>query len=358
MSYVMVDTNSLMGDYLLTEANMQAFLRGCQRCHIIVCFPEVVIDELVGNYQKQTSRLTNEHMSITRKLQRLGIRAQTEDFNVEKETAGYRKHIQQMMQHHDVTLIPYPEMSPRDLVAASYSGRKPFKESGEGFKDFLIFELLKSVAARQTGEGWFVTANHKDFCGPDGQLHPDLRSALPSSAKLTVFTTIHEFNSAVLSRNLEVLDEIAARIRSGKFEGFDLGDSLTNLFIAELCRKYHPLEDTGTPLDEPTVVSVGAPKTEDLTVTRLEDDQLLLELTGTIELELSGFIPKSDLYGMSDEESESIYVTDGDWNDWVSLVGATKEFRFSVTVIFEESKKQLDFVSIELEPIEFEANLA
>jgi hypothetical protein len=45
MPFVMVDTNVLMRDYLLTEANLQTFLR-CKRCHITVCVPEVVFDEL------------------------------------------------------------------------------------------------------------------------------------------------------------------------------------------------------------------------------------------------------------------------------------------------------------------------
>ncbi len=138
MSYVVVDTNCLMRDYLFIEANMQTFLRGCQRCHITVCFPDVVIDELVGNYEKHITRLTNEHHSVTRKLQRIGIVAETRDFDVKEETESYRTHIHQMMEHHRVTLTLYPEVSLKALVGASYSGRKPFKESGEGFKDFLV----------------------------------------------------------------------------------------------------------------------------------------------------------------------------------------------------------------------------
>src|SRR5258706_9109846 len=85
------------------------------------------------------------------------------------------------------------------LSSGSYRSRvrQVGSQSGEGFKDYLVFESLKSVAAQQTGEGWFVTANYKDFCGAeqqtgegwfvtanykdfcgaDGQSHPDLQSA-------------------------------------------------------------------------------------------------------------------------------------------------------------------------------------
>jgi hypothetical protein len=352
MAFVMVDTNALMRDYLLIEANIQTFLRGCHRCHITVYFPDVVIDELVGNYEKDIARLRSEHGSVTRKLRRLGIQAKTVDFNVKQETESYRTHVHQMITYHGVTLIPYPEVSPKALVRSSYSGRKPFQESGEGFKDFLVFESLKAVAAQQTGEGWFVTANSKDFCGADGQLHSDLESALPKAVKVTVLNTIHDFNATVLSRHLEVLEDIASSIRSGGFDGFDLDSVLTNLFIAELCNKYHPIENTGTPLDEPTTVAVGAPETDELTVSRLGEDQLLLELTGRIELEISGFIPKSELYTLSGTDAESIYVDDPDWNERVASVGTTKDFQFSMTVIFDETKKQPECVSIELEPLE------
>jgi hypothetical protein len=161
MPYVMVDTNCLMHDYLLIEANVQTFLRGCHRCHITVFFPAVIIDELVGNYKKDLTRLTNEHRSVSRKLQRIGIRTETRDFDVKKETESYRTHVHQMMEHHGVTLSPYPKVSPEALVEASYSGRKPFKESGEGFKDFLIFEslMIELYAADQMPKDEYVTAN-------------------------------------------------------------------------------------------------------------------------------------------------------------------------------------------------------
>jgi hypothetical protein len=40
--------------------------------------------------------------------------------------------------------------------------------------------------------------------------------------KVTVLDSIHDFNAAVLSHQLEVLEDIAAHIRSGNFDGFDL----------------------------------------------------------------------------------------------------------------------------------------
>ena len=196
------------------------------------------------------------------------------------------------MEWADVKALAYPNVGPKELVTAAYAGKKPFKEDGEGFKDYLIFQSLRQLAEAQEGPGYFVTANRKDFCAIDGALHPDLKTALPENCVLTVFDNLHDFNAKILVPELEALDGIAARIRAGDFEGFDLTDGLTNLFIAELCNKYNPLDETGTPLDEPSVESVGEAHVAELDVSRLDEDQLLIELSGRIELECVGFYPE------------------------------------------------------------------
>jgi len=347
MHYVIVDTNALMRDYLFEEANMQTFLQGCKRCHITVGVPEVVLDELCANYEKDISRLASEFVSSSRKLVKLGIKTKADKVNVKEAAEQYRNHVSQMIAYHEVKLLPYPEVSPKALVDASYSHKKPFKESGEGFKDFLIFETLKTFSTQQSSEGAFVTANRKDFCGPDGQLHPDLQSSL--STEVTVFETVHDFNINVLSRQLEVLDDIAARIQRGTFSGFDLDETLTDCFITELVEKYYSIQDTGSLVEDATVVSFGKPTTNELTVSRLDHNQLLLELEGEIELELSGFIPKIEIYSMSEEDLDSIHIDDPEWNEYVASASTTQNFAFSMTVIFDEAECQIESVSIELE---------
>jgi hypothetical protein len=350
MPYVVVDTNALMRDYLLIEANMQTFLQGCQRCHIAVCVPQIVIDELCANYEKEINRQKSTLHTAARKLLAMGVKVEATDFDVKEEAQRYRRHVHQMFEYHDAKVVPYPDISPKSLVDASYSGKKPFKESGEGFKDFIIFETIRAIATQQDDGGAFVTANKKDFCGSDGKLYPDLQSMLQQ--QLTVYDNIHDFNIAMLTPQLEVLDDIAERIRKSEFDGFDLNETLTACFIAELCDKYRRVEAPNSLVEDTTVVSVYTPATQDLTVNRLGENELLLGLTGTVELELSGFVPKVELYGMSEEgmANENISIDDFDWNDYVASASTTVEFDFSMTVIFDESKKQIESVSIDLEP--------
>jgi predicted nucleic acid-binding protein len=84
MPYVVVDTNALMRDYLLIEANMQTFLQGCQRCHIAVCLPEIVVDELCANYEKEINRQKSTLHTAARKLLAMGVKVETTDFDVKE----------------------------------------------------------------------------------------------------------------------------------------------------------------------------------------------------------------------------------------------------------------------------------
>ena len=351
MSYVLIDTNSLMENYLLTGAAFETLFRGCQRCSIQVCFPEVVVDELIGNFRKDITRFTNRYRDAGKKLGSFGITAEISDFDVAKLVDEYETHVRATMRRYDVRQIPYPDFSPKDLVQASYAGRKPFKDTGEGFKDFLIFHSLKLCAADDSGEGWFVTANRKDFCGSDGGLHAHLHSDLPDSANVTVIDKIADFNSKVLSLRLEALDDIAERIRRGDFEGFDLDEKLTDLFIKELCEGYSSIEDTGTPVEDASTVGVGKSTVDTLHVSRLSEEDLFFDIKGTVELEVSGFIPKSWYYAATDEDMSGIYIDDADWNDYVMSAGTTTDFQFSMSVIFDETKELVESVSIEVEPV-------
>jgi len=338
-----------MRDYSLIQPNMQTFLQGCQRCHISVCVPEIVIDELCANYEKEITRQRSTLNPTARKLCSLGIVTDETDFDVHAENQSYRKHVNQVFEYYDVQIAPYPSLSMKALVDASYSRKKPFKETGEGFKDFIIFEILKAIAGRHDGDGAFVTSNTKDFCGPNGDLHPDLRSA--RRGPITIYNTIHDFNVAILTPQLEVLDDIAERIRRAEFDGFDLDATLTACFITELCDKYRRVEVPNSLVEDATVASVYTPTTQELTVNRLDKDELLFSLDGNIELELSGFVPKIELYAMSEQDmdEENITVNDFEWNDYTASVSTTVEFNFSMTVIFDGSKKEIGSASIELE---------
>ena len=75
-----------------------------------------------------------------------------------------------------IKIIPYPLISHEKVVERDLDARRPFKESGRGYRDTLIWESVLNVvdkSSKEIPDVVFVSNNIKDFC-EENILHPDL----------------------------------------------------------------------------------------------------------------------------------------------------------------------------------------
>lgn len=100
----------------------------------------------------------------------------------------------------------------KEIIVASYAGKKPFKTSGDGYKDYLIFSSILNNNESES-EIHFATANHKDFCDNSGALHPELQSMIPSHQVVHIHESVQALNSAILIPKLKTLKKIANSIK-------------------------------------------------------------------------------------------------------------------------------------------------
>lgn len=105
-------------------------------------------------------------------------------------------------------------------------------------------------------------------------------------------------------------------------------------------------------MSEPTGDSIQGHEVSDLTVKQLADGVLLFDLEGLVDLEVSGFIDKSEFYHIHEGEIEDIYVSNPDWNDYVMAVSTTREFGFAMSVVFDQAEKVVTSVSVEVAALE------
>ena len=71
-----------------------------------------------------------------------------------------------------------------------------------------------------------------------------------------------------------------------------------------------------------------------------------------MDLEVDGFIAHSDWYALTDDEAESIYVADPDWNEWVKRVSSTVGIGYSMSIVFDEAKKEVQNVDLNVSSTE------
>jgi hypothetical protein len=164
MWYVVLDANAVILDLRPSEDGWRCLLRAAGQGQVIIGVPEVVVDELLAH---RTNRFQPD---VADAIAALGAwRDGRAAPLVDKLLAGGA----------GFELLPYPDVSHRQVVARALARRRPFDEDGhDGYRDALIWETVLALArtlphSRIT----LVSRNRKDFADDHGDaLHPHLRA--------------------------------------------------------------------------------------------------------------------------------------------------------------------------------------
>jgi rRNA-processing protein FCF1 len=341
MTTVYLDTSVAINESFLRSSYSIAFLKACAILQYTVVIPEIVVDELTGNFPKKLKEKSDAFQKAKKELGKL-IDLDAPTVSLPDAIKSYEDWLEELIDEHGVVVATYPDIPAKELVAQSYEAKKPFKESGEGHKDYVVWKtILGHIASQQTTPPHiFLTNNTKDFCELDEDdntaLHPDLAGQIDDpTQKPRVYTSIKGAFDNVLSPNLEgiTLDDVP-----------DLGtqdiDSVVGEFlVADLpSRSLYGLE--GVPFsNEITISSVGAHSIDSVTAKKA-DDEVIISIFGNVELEVDGFMEKF-VYYHSEHENLNMWVVDGDWNDHVMLVSSTVDTAFDLTMFYSTQSNEI-----------------
>ena len=356
MPIVVIDTNILMADFTLQGAGIRSLFEGASRCNLRVVVPELVIDELIGNYSQRLNKVFGTLSKVRSDLSRLLVTMDDPGFDAAALRNNYQAGVRAVFEVHGIEIAPYPDVALKEIVNMAYRDTKPFKSTGDGYKDYLIFKILLSLIEEAREDIWFLTNNSKDFCADHNSLHPELQAQLPGGLNISIFSSAKEFVDQKVIPQLERLDEIASEILNDEFENFNLSAVADEHMIPQLINATlppHSFDDVQLKFnDAPTISSAGEYTFNKISVNRLGDELLLVEAIGEIELELSGFIEKVEWYGMPDKESDHYSVWDSDWNEWVMWVMSTVRCSFEMSVIYNDANPEVVAVAVDLSVLE------
>lgn len=348
MTTVYFDTSVAMNEAFLRSSYSEAFLKACAILQYTVVIPQIVIDELVGNFPKKLKEKSSAFQKAKKELSKL-IDLDVPAISLSDAVKSYEDWLEELIDEHGIVVAPYPDISAKELVEQSYKVKKPFKESGEGHKDYVVWKTVLGHIASQTPTppNIFLTNNTKDFCHFDNLdkpiLHADLAEQIDELVhRPTVYTSIREAFDNELSPNLEgtTLNDIP-----------DLGtndiDSLAGELILEdlPSRSMYALE--GVPFSNEITISMIGPHSIDSVNLKKVDDEVVIKVSGSVELEVDGFMDKSAYYS-AEHEDQKMYVVDGDWNDHVMQVSSTVTTGFDLTIFYSTQDSEVTGYEISL----------
>lgn len=328
-----IDTNIIMAESFFRSPWVKSILKACDILQISIVVPEVVLDEAKGNFPKSLSDRIKAFQKAEKSLSKL-VDFDTQTFNIPAATKTYQDGIDDLLDEHGVIVSPYPNIDLKTLINKSYEYPKPFKESGEGHKDYLVWETIRShiLEAATAAPNIIVTQNFKDFSMDEGNgknaLHPQLAAQIePNSLCPKIQLSMKAVLDAEIVPLLEGLEiEDIPSLRQPDIQ--HIADSLLLDDLPQ--RTAFGIE--GVPFSKDiSISSVGEAKIESVKLAKV-DDQIVINIAGTVEIEVDGFMDKFEVYGA--EEMSGVSVWDHNWNDHVAAVSSSVETPFEISVFY------------------------
>ena len=183
---VVLDTNIIFSDFHLNGAKIKDLCESAKSIGATIYIPAVVIDESINKYCEKIQDCKTKIDKVFSDFERLTDKkvnlSQKSIDVITKEKEEYAKFFNAQIRRLNINIIPYPSTSHKDLVSRDLARKRPFQESGKGYRDALIWESLLTICTKPNDlfdmpQVVFINKNHKDFC-LEGDLHPDLREDL------------------------------------------------------------------------------------------------------------------------------------------------------------------------------------
>jgi len=334
MTRIYLDTNVFFKHGFFRSKGAKAIFTACRLAGFQVIIPETVIDEVLGNYQKQ---LLKAHDALEAAGSTLGKLAECDAvaFDVEDTISTFKDEFAAMIIEKGVQVLPYPPFSAQDLVKVTYNGKRPFDEKGNGHKDFLIWEAIKEDMLKSP-KGTpliFVTENTNDFGVKKGQsdsqgrfaLHPDLISQIDEiKDDLICYTHLTKVMEQLVLPALDGLTIENVDHFSDHVEDFVEDMVSENLSF----RTMFGLEGLAFSNDV-TITGYGEISDLNIDIYKFEDEHMV-RITGASECMFQGYMEKWEYYSEYGESSLSA----SQWNDHVLEVEDEANVEFEILAIY------------------------
>ena len=347
MNHIIIDTNVIHFDFKLSKARIVSL---CNTATILghkIYIPEIVIDEVVKQYNEIVKEHINSFNKALKKLSELSSYPiiQT-SIDGQKIVSNYRNELGNRIKQLGIGIIPYPNTAHKVMVARELERKKPFKDSTKGYRDALIWDSVKEHTQKNAPRCGiiFLTENSKDFAAKDKKnLHADLIAdctfqGIPSTS-IKLITDVQNFiDKEIIGRSTE-LKEILNQLQNdgglGSINFLQLiqdsisKDMLNNLVSGNDFDGY-PGYAPGI-YENPEITSIEKVSCSFNTIREISSDTILIQAEVSVQVDLDCFIYRADLPLI--DNSKIPTIIDYEWNDHYLLANDSAIFKFQFNIL-------------------------
>lgn len=359
MAAFIVDTNIVVADWTLHGA-LFTLLRGAvQKMAAKLLVPQVVMDEIRGKAEGEITQRVREISRAQKAINRL-VPYPIDAGDTAALVEGYMGLLHGSLDELGARTLPYPTISHDKIVGRIIRAARPFNEGERGYRDFLIWmTILDYVRTHQDETIVFVSENVRDFA-LDNRWHPDLLADLERmhivEDRVKLVTSREALKALVLLQG----DHDGTPLSVGDLAGIDTVSLVNSIEQAYPdWRSETALDEYQYDLDLPDAFeSPVLDAIDDIDEaalvwgTRTDDGVRVLEIAFRGECQISGFMDKSEYWGVYYTDRD-VEVMDSDWNDYSVWVVTHRTCRIRLWITLEPDDS---IRTVEVQEIELEAN--
>jgi hypothetical protein len=247
LMHIVVDTEVIYSDFWLKKANFATLLSNLHRVGWALHLPTVVLEEIENKFRHELAKATNAAAKELRHSATLlddrDLKSPLHDLDVQSEVKRYRRHLEEHLRKHGVRSLSVPNVSHADILQRAIAKRKPFNESGKGYRDTLIWYATLELYRQTDVPVYLVTGNTKDF-GANNQFANDLLDDIRDSGcgpidRLRLLNRLDDLVTGVLMPRIESLEDVEQQVEKGTFlEKVAWDDDWLDIELDMACREF------------------------------------------------------------------------------------------------------------------------
>lgn len=367
MNHIIIDTNVIHLDFKLNKARIVTL---CNTSTILgheIFIPEVVIDEIVKQYDEKAEEYINSFNKALKKLSDLSTSPITQTpIDAKGFISNYRNELNNRIKQLGIGIIPYPNTGHKIMVARELGKKKPFKDSTKGYRDALIWDSVMEHTQKYSSNCGiiFLTANSKDFADKDKKnLHTDLiadciSNGIPTTS-IRLVTDIQNFmDNEIILRSTELKEKFNQLQQDGGLGDIDFiqliqdyisKDMLDNLISSNDFDSY-PGYAPGL-YENPEISSIEKVSCSFNTIREISSDTILIQSEVSVQVDLDCFIFRADLPLIDDSKFPTII--DYEWNDHYVLASDSATFKFQFNILTDTNFKNVKSIEDNLQQVKY-----
>lgn len=355
---IILDANILCRDFRFTGTQFREFLDAIARTGDTLVVPRLVVDEVKAKFReelREAARKIAKGLKRVRQMTEPPIESPLNQPLIEKLGEEYDGNLETRLGAASAVIVAYPQVGHAALAQRAMQKRRPFREGDTGYRDALIWEIVKQEAADSEETVLLVTADG-DFS--DGtQLHPelveDLRSENMAPEHVHLYRSLDDLLREDLRGRVEALpppptvlgrlgiEEAIALLTSKRY------DEALALAIQDFLGgdELDPEQLGFAPeFESPSIYGVEEIEEVDIEDSRrLSSGEFAISATVRAYCEFFGFIFKPNQYLGA---VEGIYISDPDWNRHMAAGTASRSVDIDMSLTFDPETETITSMNI------------